>query len=358
MFTDNYVKLQKLRCTNKQCDWQATPTIHSTVGDKISPELLKVQAELGSQNTYRKCAVMLRLMVGKNRKVNNTSRIQRTTNAIGAKIEKYRAEHLSKEQPKAARELSVVVDGGHIHDRDNPGHNFEAMAAKVYKPENVVSISKGKSIIKEKHCAGSAMKDDQETMKQNLIEASKREGLSRETTITALADGAKNCWNIIQALVPLCFVLTCILDWFHIGKYAQNLKGQLPKQHEHFIDSAKTLLWHGMINPALEILEKLKAELASRDHKDKVENFSNYIKDNREHIVDYDKRAQDGLIYTSHVAESTIEHYVNARFKKKQKMQWKRENTHAVLQIRASIIDGSWDMLWKSAANDLLKRCA
>ncbi len=87
-------------------------------------------------------------MVGKNRKVNNTSRIQRTTNAIGAKIEKYRAEHLSKEQPKAARELSVVVDGGYIHDRDNPGHNFEAMAAKVYKPENVVSISKGKSIIK------------------------------------------------------------------------------------------------------------------------------------------------------------------------------------------------------------------
>ena len=153
-------------------------------------------------------------------------------------------------------------------------------------------------------------------------------------------------------------MLTCILDWFHIGKYAQNLKGQLLKQHEHFIDSAKTQLWHGRIDTALEILEKLKAELTSADHKEKVENFSTYIKDNREHIVNYDQRDQDGLIYTSHVAESTIEHYVNARFKKKQKMQWKRKNTHAVLQIRASIIDGSWDMIWKSAANDLLKRCA
>jgi hypothetical protein len=358
MFTDHYVKLQKLICTNKQCDWQVTPTIRSAVGEKISPELLRVQAELGSQNTYRKSAGMLRLMVGRNRKVNNASRIHRTTNEIGEQVDKYRTKQLIEEQPTPAKELFVVVDGGHIHDRDHPGHNFEAMAAKVYKPENVVSVSKGKNIIKEKHCAGSAMKDDQETMKQKLIEAGQREGLTKETRITALADGANNCWNIIASLIPLCFVATCILDWFHIGKYAQTLKGQLPKQYEHFIDSAKTQLWYGEINPALEILKKLSSELTSAEHKEKVENFSNYIKDNREHIVNYDQRDQDGLIYTSHIAESTIEHYVNSRFKKKQKMQWKRKNAHAVLQIRASIIDTSWDVIWKSAANNLLTRCA
>jgi hypothetical protein len=222
----------------------------------------------------------------------------------------------------------------------------------------VVNISKGKNIIKEKHCAGSALQDDQETMKKNLIEASQREGLTKTTTITALADGAKNCWNIINSLIPLCFVIICILDWFHIGKYVQNLKGQLSKDYEHFLEAAKAEIWHGRIDPALEILEQLKSTLISVDHKEKVENFSNYIKDNRDHIVDYDKRDKDGLIYTSHVAESTIEHYINSRFKKKQKMQWKRRNTHAVLQIRASIIDGSWDMIWKRAANNLLKRCA
>jgi hypothetical protein len=239
IFTDHYIKLQKLNCTNKQCDWQLTPTVLSSIGDKISPELLKVQAELGSQHTYRKCAGMLRLMVGKKRPINNASRIQRTTNAIGIQLEEYRAERVSEEKPKPAKELAIAVDGGYIHDRDNPGHNFEAMAAKVYKPENVVVISKGKNIIKEKHCAGSAKYDDQETMKKSLLDASKREGLTQETKIIALADGAKNCWNIIESLIPMCFMLICILDWFHIGKYAQTLKSQLLKKHEYFLDAAK-----------------------------------------------------------------------------------------------------------------------
>jgi hypothetical protein len=108
----------------------------------------------------------------------------------------------------------------------------------------------------------------------------------------------------------------------------------------------------------LDILEKLRTELVSIDQKEKVKNFSNYIEDNRNHIINYDQRDQDGLVYTSHIAESTIEHYVNSRFKKKQKMQWKRKNAHAVLQIRASIIDSSWDMIWKKSGNYLLKRCA
>lgn len=344
-------------CSNKGCAWQFTPTVRSTVGEKVSPELLKIQAELGSQNTYRRCSDMLRLMAGRKRAVNNVSRIHRTTNAVGAQVEEHRAKQILSEEPKPAKELSLSVDGGHLHDAEHPGHNFEAMAAKVYKPENLVSLSKGKNIITEKHCVGSAKDDAQETMKKNVLEASLREGLTQATVVTALADGARNCWNIIESLRSLC-MLICILDWFHIGKYVQNLKGQLPKQYEIFLEAAKTELWHGKIDQAMEILEKLQMQQLAVEQKEKIDNFSNYIRDNRDHIVDYDQRDKDGLIYTSHVAESTIEHYVNARFKKKQKMQWKRMNAHAVLQIRASIIDGSWDVLWESAANGLLKRCA
>ncbi len=159
-------------------------------------------------------------------------------------------------------------------------------------------------------------------------------------------------------MTPICFSLTCILDWFHIGKYAQNLKSQLPSQYQNFIDSAKTELWYGRSDLALSILEKFQEELKSDDYKKKVENFSAYIKGNVEYIVDYSNRDKDGLIYTSHIAESTVEHYINQRFKKKQKMQWKRKNAHAVLQVRASIVDKSWDKIWKKSANELFKCCA
>ena len=352
--------LQKWICTSRTCKWQSTQTAKSAVGEKVSPELLKVQAELGAKNTYRKSADMLRLMVGGRRRINNHNRISKTTNRIGEHVEKLRSEQILEGPANTvpATEIVLSVDGGHIHDSDNPGHNFEAMVAKIFKPENIVPISKGKNVIKEKHCVGSAKDDKQETMKRRVHEACIREGLTERTTIVALADGAKNCWNIINSLAPICFSLTCILDWFHIGKYAQNLKSQLPSQYQNFIDSAKTELWYGRSDLALSILEKFQEELKSDDYKKKVENFSAYIKGNVEYIVDYSNRDKDGLIYTSHIAESTVEHYINQRFKKKQKMQWKRKNAHAVLQVRASIVDKSWDTIWKKSANELFKCCA
>ena len=54
-------------------------------------------------------------------------------------------------------------------------------------------------------------------------------------------------------------------------------------------------------------------------------------------MVNYNKRHHEKLIYTTHVAESTVEHLINERHKKKQKMQWSREGAHNVLQIRATM---------------------
>ena len=39
---------------------------------------------------------------------------------------------------EAAEELCAVADGGHVHDANNPGHNFEVMMGKVYKQSNLI----------------------------------------------------------------------------------------------------------------------------------------------------------------------------------------------------------------------------
>lgn len=233
------------------------------------------------------------------------------------------------------------------------------MVAKVYKPENVIHKGKEKRpIIIEKQCAGSAKKDNQATMKHRIVDACKLEGLTDHTVITALSDGASNCWNILNSLIPLCFTIIFILDWFHITKYITNVKSILPDEHSLELDSVKTNLWHGKAEEAQDILLELKNKLQEEKHLDKIDNFYKYIKDNKDRIVDYNDRDEKGLIFTSSVAESTVNHFGSQRFKKLQQMQWKRDNAHGVLQIRSSIISGNWDIIWRNEANNLYRQSA
>ena len=42
------------------------------------------------------------------------------------------------------------------------------------------------------------------------------------------------------------------------------------------------------------------------------------------------ERKEANLPYTSSIAETMVESQINTRFKRKQKMQWTRENAHNV----------------------------
>ena len=79
-----------------------------------------------------------------------------------------------------------------------------------------------------------------------------------------------------------------------------------------------------------------------------ITNFHEYIFENKNKIVDYNARREGNLPYTSHVAESTVEHMLNERCKRKQKMQWSRNGLHAVIQIRVSQASDDWDYDWEN----------
>ncbi|MPY22336.1 hypothetical protein FM037_08925 [Shewanella psychropiezotolerans] len=66
------------------------------------------------------------------------------------------------------------------------------------KQEGAVSTLRGKLTIK--HCTASA--DEQSYLKQAALESAIKQGMSKDTSRTAICGGADNCWNVINAVAP------------------------------------------------------------------------------------------------------------------------------------------------------------
>jgi hypothetical protein len=270
--------------------------------------------------------------------------IKRMTDKVGAVL----AEHNQRapaaaECPVPAQDLIIQVDGGHIPIQEKDKRSFEALAAIVYRPEQLQAVDHHHRQIMEKTCVISAMDDDLHTMKAYLLTAAHKQGMSQETKVTALADGAKNCWSVLSALTPECETIECILDWFHIAQKFQQVKNALGEAYTTSLESAKWKLWHGRPQEALTKLAVLRDNIPDEGHRSKLIGLYEYLDRNQAYLVNYDARDQANQTYTSQVAESHIEALINARHKRTKKMQWTREGAHHVLQIRAMMASDEWE---------------
>ena len=55
------------------------------------------------------------------------------------------------------------------------------------------------------------------------------------------------------------------------------------------------------------------------------------------------------VVFTSNLAESTVESLINQRCKGQQHMRWSRDGLDPLLQLRAAIGSNDWDKTWKTA---------
>ena len=166
--------------------------------------------------------------------------------------------------------------------------------------------------------------------------------------MTALCDGAVNCWNIVEAVRPLCRDMTCILDWFHIAMKIENIS--LPNKLKQKLIRIKWHLWRGNVENALTRLEQLIESAQDQKHCTRIKKFFTYISNNRAKIVNYKVRKKSGLVFTSQLAESTVESLINRRCKGHQHMRWSREGLNPLLQLRAAINSkDDWESKWKMA---------
>ena len=266
------------------------------------------------------------------------------TDKVGAVLSEHNRLAPSPEECAApAQGLIIQVDGGHIPTQEKDKRSFEALAAIVYRPEAIQAVDQHHRQIMEKTCVISAMDDQLHTIKTSMINAAKKQGLSQATQVTALADGATNCWSVVAAIQPECATLECILDWFHIAQKFQNVKNALGEAFGTSLESAKWKLWHGNADDALTKLALLRDNVSDEVQRSKLTGLYEYLHRNQAYLVNYDARDQANKTYTSQVAESHIDALINARHKRTKKMQWTREGAHHVLQIRAMMASDEWE---------------
>lgn len=222
VFSDHRVILPRRRCN--KCKHVATNTVQGLLGQSLSGELIKIQSELGAQYSYRESERLINRFSSKKRRINNHEKIHATSEQVGESLSNLNQVAEEILSAKDADELIVHVDGGHIKSTEENQRSFEAMTSVVYQPNAITpNIKNTRNTITSKHCAASAMSDSQEQMKRRTIIAALKQGMTPQTKITALCDGADNCWNIIDALEPMASSIDRILDWFHLGMKLQNI---------------------------------------------------------------------------------------------------------------------------------------
>lgn len=352
--TDHKVDVQRTKC---KCGWHSETSIDGIYGSSIHPDLLKKQALQGAQTSYEKSSQYLNAESAHTRSVNSHSQIYKSVKLIGAQLEAVRssANDNNQEGKTSADTLIAQIDGGHIKAR-GASRSFEAMIAKVYRPEELSYVDKNNNKLNSKTIVASAKDDQQETIKKLFKSACRMQGMTKQTHVVGLADGADNCWSIARSIEDECLQLTCILDWFHVTMKFRNIA--IPEAHKELYEKAKWNVWHGRAEQAVIRLEELSELILESEIKTKITTLKNYIHNNRDKIVNYDVRKKEGLPYTSNQAESTVHTLINTRQKGKQKMLWSREGAHCVLQIRSSLFSNEWENDWQKVEPNIYKKAA
>ena len=344
VFTDHHVRMQRLRC--KSCKYEAPSTVRTLLDGVLSGALVKIQSELGSDYTFREAESLLEKFATKRRSINNRNRIKNIVSNVGTAIEAVDRTEQELLEYEDAEELILNIDGGHVKTVEEQ-RSIEALTSVVYKPESLMKgENSSRRYLTSKSCAASVKDDNQKEIINNTIIAAIKEGLTADTKITALCDGAANCWKVVDALKPLCGSMTCILDWFHITMKMQNIA--LPEPLKDKFLKIKWHLWRGNVDSATTRLEQLISLASDTKTKNKLDTFKAYINNNYARIVNYRERKKNGLVFTSNLAESTVESLVNRRCKGQQHMRWSREGLNPILQLRAKMHTQDWDNKWKT----------
>lgn len=356
--TDHRVHIQRRTCP---CGWSSPYTVEGIYGSAIHPDLLEKQALQAADQSYRKASNHLNAECAHRRSVNSVESLHKNLKKVALAVgnNKLRPVDMVPER-EAAKELLVMIDGGHLKTRAKDSRSFEAMITTVYRPENIRQVDKHHNKITQKTSVASALSDQQETIKTLAKNACIKEGASAALThMTCLTDGASNCWSIAKALKSECLSQTLLLDWFHITKRFTILNNRLNEVQQEQLERVKWHVWHGDGETALSRLTELMTALYDQEKaaKDALE-LHDYLERNRPYLSNYQERHSAGLHYTSTLAEVTVDCLINTRQKRSQKMQWTREGAHDVLQIRTSLFSESWERDWSDAQAVLYKKAA
>ncbi len=327
---------------------------------RCTPELERVQAELGARTSFRDGVRILEALLPVSPA--NHESLRSRTHAVALQLEaadrQTAAEVMAvRDEPDkaAAADASrpvVMLDGAYI--RAVPGHqvrNFEAICGKVeHEGHATRRFALVRSVAEQPHALLRAALQDQDW----------REG----DAVTVISDGDPALPALVRSATggPVEY----ILDWFHLSMrvhHVEQVMGglcalELPPlvpldQAQIDVDRLRHLLWNGDHERACEalgrivswakdaiVLNNLAVEAKARRLVARCTELRAYIENNEGALIDYGQRYRAGKPISTSRAEGTVNQLVSARMNKRRQMRWSPRGAHRVLQVRAAVLDG------------------
>jgi len=327
---------------------------------RCTPELERVQAELGARTSFRDGVHILEALLPVS-PANHESLRSRThavalqleaaDRQVAAEITAVRDDTAKAAATDASRPV-VMLDGAYI--RAVPGHqvrNFEAICGKVEREgQPTRHFALVRSVAEQPHALLRAALQDQ--------------GWREGDPVTAISDGDPALPALVRSVTG--GPVEHILDWFHLSMrvhHVEQVMGGLcaveppplaPLDHAQIdVGRLRHLLWDGHHEKACEALSRITSwakdatvlndpamEARAKRLLARCTELRAYIETNEGALIDYGQRYRAGKPISTSRAEGTVNQLVSARMNKRQQMRWSPQGAHRVLQVRAAVLDG------------------
>jgi len=327
---------------------------------RCTPELERVQAELGARTSFRDGARILEALLPVSPA--NHESLRTRTHAVALQLEaadrQAAAEVMAvRDEPAKAAAADanrpvVMLDGAYI--RAVPGHqvrNFEAICGKVEREgQPTRRFALVRSVAEQPHAL--------------LRAALQGQGWREGEAVTAISDGDPALPALVRSATGSS--VEHILDWFHLSMrvhHVEQVMGGLcalepppltPLDLAQIdVERLRHLLWNGDHERACEALGRIVSwakdatvlndpamEARAKHLVARCTELRDYIESNEGALIDYGERYRAGKPISTSRAEGTVNQLVSARMNKRQQMRWSPRGAHRVLQVRAAVLDG------------------
>lgn len=326
---------------------------------RCTPELERVQAELGARTSFREAARILDSLLPASPA--NQESVRTRTHAVALRIEsddRQAAAEVAavphKPDKAAAADASrpiVMLDGAYI--RAMPGHqvrNFEAICGKVEREGHPTRrFALVRSVAEQPHALLRAALQDQ--------------GWQEGDAVTAISDGDPALPALVRSATG--GPVEAILDWFHLSMRVHHVEQVMcglcaieppplaPLNLAQVdVERLRHLLWNGHHDKVCEALGRIVSwakeaivlnvpgiEAKARRLVARCTELRAYVENNEGALIDYGQRYRAGKPISTSRAEGTVNQLVNARMNKRRQMRWSPRGAHRVLQVRAAVLD-------------------
>ncbi len=310
--------------------------------DKATPELRRLQAELGARFSFREAAQLLNELTPCARQNHATIR-----NRLSSVAEQLEAKDDAGSSP--ADGVVVFLDSAYVRSRpEYQRRNFEVIVGSI------------ETVAGEKRRFGlglGGVERPADVLRSNLTAA----GWEKGTPITVLSDGDAALPRLVRDATGT--EITHILDWWHISARIRHVEttfktllaahdGDDAPEVARLAQRLRWRIWNGQVDHALEALHSLfhfafqikqsnegwlaEAALSAAS---RAEELKTYLEYNISAVVNYGERRRSGNAVSTSRAEGLVNEIANVRMGKKQRMRWSPEGAHRVATVRAAVLD-------------------